>query len=75
MQFSKKTMPLFTAGIVQSWFGQHEGEFQQLPRPAQSQDLNIIEPLCSVLETRVRNRFPPLISLKQLEDVPSRRII
>jgi hypothetical protein len=27
------------------------------------------EPLWSVLETRVRNRFPPPASLKQLEDV------
>jgi hypothetical protein len=31
--------------------------------------LNIIEPLWSVLETRVRNRFPHPILLKQLEDV------
>jgi hypothetical protein len=29
--------------------------------------LNIIEPLWPVLETRVRNRLPPPISLKQLE--------
>jgi hypothetical protein len=31
--------------------------------------LNITELVCSVLETRVRNRFPPPRSLKQLEDV------
>jgi hypothetical protein len=31
--------------------------------------LNITEPLWSVLETRLRNRFPLLISLKRLEDV------
>jgi hypothetical protein len=31
--------------------------------------LNIIEPLWSVLETTLRNRFPPPTSLKQLEDV------
>jgi hypothetical protein len=31
--------------------------------------LNIIEPLWSVLETKVRNRFPTPTSLKQLEDV------
>jgi transposase len=37
--------------------------------PAQSPDLNIIEPLWSVLGTRVRNRFPPPASLKQLEGV------
>jgi hypothetical protein len=32
-------------------------------------DLNSIEPIWPVLETRVRTRFPPPISLKQLEDV------
>jgi hypothetical protein len=31
--------------------------------------LNDIEPIWSVLETIVRNRFPPPISLKQFEDV------
>jgi hypothetical protein len=31
--------------------------------------LNIIEPLWSVLETGVRNRFPSQTSLKQIEDV------
>jgi hypothetical protein len=31
--------------------------------------LNITEPLWSVLETRLRNRFPPPTSLKQPEDV------
>jgi hypothetical protein len=48
---------------------EHESELQHLPWPAQSSDLNIIEPLWSVLETRVRSRFPPPTSLKQLEDV------
>jgi hypothetical protein len=43
--------------------------FQHLPWPAQLPDLNITEPLWSVLETRVRNRFPPPTSLKQFEDV------
>jgi hypothetical protein len=31
--------------------------------------LNIIEPLWLVVETSVRNRFPPPTSLKELEDV------
>jgi hypothetical protein len=33
-----------------------------------SSDLNITEPLWSILETTVRNRFPHPTSLKQLED-------
>jgi hypothetical protein len=62
-------VPIHTAGTVQSWFEEHEGEFNLLPWPAKSPDVNIIEPLWSVLETGVRNRFLPLTSLEQLEDV------
>jgi hypothetical protein len=40
--------PIHTAGIVQSLFEEHEGEFQHLPWPAQLPDLNISEPLWSV---------------------------
>jgi hypothetical protein len=60
--------PVHTAGTVQLQFEEHEGELQHLPRPAQSPDL-IIEPLLSVLQTRVKNRFLPPTSLKQREDV------
>jgi hypothetical protein len=42
---------------------------QHLPWPALLPDLKIIEPLWSVLETTVKNRFPPPTSLKQFEDV------
>jgi hypothetical protein len=59
--------PIHTAETVQSWFEEHEGELQHLPCPAQSPDLNIIEPLWSVLESRVRNRFPPPTSPKKFE--------
>jgi hypothetical protein len=47
----------------------HKVEFQNLPWPAQSPDLNIIEPSWSVLEARVRSRFSPPASIQQLEDV------
>jgi hypothetical protein len=58
-----------TAGTVQLWFEENGVEFQHLPWSAQSPDLNIAQLVRSVLETRVRNRFLPTESLKQLEDV------
>jgi hypothetical protein len=67
--FQDDNAPIRTAGIVQSWFEEHEGELQHLYWPAQLPDFNINEPLQSVLVRRVRNRFPPPTSLKQLEDV------
>jgi hypothetical protein len=42
--FQKDSGPIHTAGTVQSWFEQHEGELQHLPWPVQSPDLSIIEP-------------------------------
>jgi predicted RNA-binding protein with PUA-like domain len=69
MQFSEMAMPPFTAGIVQSWFEEHEDKLQYVPWPAQSPDLNISEPLWSAVETTVRNRFAPPTSLKQLKYV------
>jgi hypothetical protein len=67
--FQDDIAPIRTAGTVQLWFEENEGELQHLPWPVQSPDLNINEPLWSVLETRVRNRFPHPITLKQLENV------
>jgi hypothetical protein len=61
--------PIHAAETVHSWFEEHEGELQHLSWPAQPADLNFIESLRSVLEMRVRNRFPSPTSLKQLEDV------
>jgi hypothetical protein len=66
--FQGNSAPIHTAGSVKSWFEEHERELKHLPWPAQSTHLNIIEPLWSVLETRLRNRFPSPTSLKQLED-------
>jgi hypothetical protein len=63
--FQEGSAHIHTAGTVQSWFGEHEGELQHLPWSPQSPDVNIIEPLWSVLETRVRNSFPPATSLRQ----------
>jgi hypothetical protein len=43
--FEVDSAPIHTAGIVQSWFEEHEGELQHHPWPAQSPDLNITESL------------------------------
>jgi hypothetical protein len=60
--FQDDSVSIHTAGTVQSWLEEHESKLQHLRWPAQSPDF------WSILEARVRNRFPPL-SLKQLEDV------
>jgi len=60
---------IHTATSVQSCFEENEDALQHLLWPAQLPDLNIIKPLWPVLQSRVRIRFPPPSSLKQLEDI------
>jgi hypothetical protein len=40
--FQDDSGPIHTAGTVQSWFEEDEGELQHLPWSPQSPDLNII---------------------------------
>jgi len=65
--FQDNSSPIHTTRSVQSLFEEHEDVLQHLLWLAQSPNLNIIEPLWSVVESRVRNRFPPS-SVKQLEE-------
>jgi transposase len=58
---------IHTAQNVHSCFEESEGKLQHFRWPAQSPDLNIIEPLWSVLETRVGKKFPTPTSLKNLK--------
>jgi hypothetical protein len=43
--FQDDNAHIHTAGTVQSWFEDREGEHQHVPWPTKSPDLNIIEPL------------------------------
>jgi len=65
--FQVDDVPIHTARSVHSWFEEHEDALQHLFWLAQLPTLDIIKPLWSFLESRVRSRFPPL-SLKQLEE-------
>ena len=67
--FQYGSSPILTARSVQSRFDEYEDALQHLPWPAQSPDLNVIEPPWPVLESRARSRFPSPSSVKQLEDV------
>jgi hypothetical protein len=64
--FQDGSSPILTARSVQSRFDEHEDAVQHLSWPAQSPDLNVIKSPWSVLESRVRSRFPSS-SLKQLD--------
>jgi hypothetical protein len=66
--FQDDHSPIHTAESVESWFDELEAAVQHLPWPAQSPpDFNIIEPVWSVSQSRVRSRFLLPSSLKQLE--------
>jgi len=67
--FQDENLLIHASRSVHSWFEEHEDAVQHLPWPRKSPGLNIIEPLWFILESRVRSRFPPPSSHKQLEDV------
>lgn len=67
--FQDDNAPIHTSRIVQDWFYEHEGDLSHLPWPPQSPDLNIIEPVWSVLEKKVRDRYPPPSSLPELASI------
>jgi hypothetical protein len=67
--FQDDNAPIHTAKVVSAWHEEHSAEVEHLVWPAQSPDQNIIEHLWCTLETKVRSRYPPPTSLKELEAV------
>ncbi|MBJ5542570.1 transposase [Salmonella enterica subsp. enterica serovar London] len=65
--FQDDNAPIHRSRTVQSWLKEREDDVAHLPWAAQSPGLNIIESLWSVLENKVRYRYPPPASLKELE--------
>ncbi|GFV41501.1 DDE_3 domain-containing protein [Trichonephila clavipes] len=53
--FQENNAPIHAAGLVQSWFDEHEDEVKHLPWPSQLSVLNIIEPIRSILKSSIRN--------------------
>jgi len=62
--FQYDNSPIHTVLVRRAWRCT-----SSFPWPAQLPDLNIVEQMWSVLESRVRGRFSPPSSLQQLEDV------
>ncbi|GFV46774.1 DDE_3 domain-containing protein [Trichonephila clavipes] len=54
------------AGLVQSWFNEHDDEIKHLPWPAQSHNIIIIQLLWSTAEYSKQNRYTPPTSLPEL---------
>jgi hypothetical protein len=74
MQFCKTTVPQFTQLELFSHGWRHD-ELQHLTWRAQLPVLNIIEPLWSILETSMRNRFPTSNISKATWRYSSRRMV
>ncbi|GFX72900.1 DDE_3 domain-containing protein [Trichonephila clavipes] len=64
--FQDDNAPVHAAGLVRPWFDEHEDEVKFSPWPAQPPNLNIIEPLRSILEYSIRNRYTQPASLPVL---------
>lgn len=52
--YQDDNVPIHTAGIMRDWYNEHDDQLQHLVWSPQFPDLNIIETLWGILETRLR---------------------
>ena len=67
--FQNDNDPMDTAHVVRNWYEEYESELEHVEWPPHSPDLNSIEHLWCVLKRQIRNRYPLLSYLKELEQV------
>ena len=67
--FQDDNVPKHIAHVVKNWYQEHGSKLEQMEWPPQSSDRNTIEHSWYVLERQVRNRYPPISCLKELEEV------
>ena len=67
--FQDDKATIYTAHVVKNWHTENESELEHMEWPPQFSDINIIEYLWCIFERQVRNRYPPLSCMKELEQV------
>ena len=67
--FQNDNAPIYTAHMVQNWYEKHLSELKHMEWPPPFLGINNIEHLWCVLERQVRNCYPSLSTLKELEKV------
>ncbi|GBN64832.1 Transposable element Tcb1 transposase [Araneus ventricosus] len=67
--FQQDNATCLVSKIVRAWFEEHDEEFQLLPWPPNSPDLNPCENLWEHLDRLIRQKDPPPRNLHELRDV------
>ena len=67
--FQQDDAPCHKAEMVQERFEEHNNQFEVLPRPPGSPDLNPIQHLWDVLDKQVRSMEAPPHNLQDLKDL------
>ena len=67
LYFMDDNVPVHQARSVQNWFAEHQSDFQHFFWPPHSPDLNLIENMWDMLESRIRQHSPLPSNLQDLK--------